>query len=259
MGFFDKFLNAIKLNDDDFDDEDFLDDEDDAYDDEDEYEEKSKVRGRFFGRFRQDDDDYDDEDEDDDDLEDLRRRSSRTKTKAAERSSSRTSGRTARASAERSSKARTSASSVKDHTSSERPARTGAKTASSSYSASKESTTRSAAARNRKVTPIRKRSAQPATGMEVSVIRPSSMEDTREIADTLMDSCTVILNLEGLDFDIAQRVIDFACGVCYSLRGNLQKVSGYIFILTPPDVDISGDYQSILDGVFDLPSLKLSY
>ena len=66
-------------------------------------------------------------------------------------------------------------------------------------------------------------------------------------------------NLEGMDVDIAQRVIDFTCGVCYSLHGNLQKVSGFIFILTPENVDISGDYQSIIDGAFDLPSMKAGY
>ena len=40
--------------------------------------------------------------------------------------------------------------------------------------------------------------------MEVCVIKPASMEDTREIADTLLAGCTVVLNLEGIDVDIAQ-------------------------------------------------------
>jgi cell division inhibitor SepF len=85
------------------------------------------------------------------------------------------------------------------------------------------------------------------------------MEDTRDIADTLMENCTVVLNLEGLDVDIAQRVIDFTCGVCYSLHGNLQKVSSYIFILTPENVELSGDFQSILSGAFDLTPMRSSY
>jgi len=85
------------------------------------------------------------------------------------------------------------------------------------------------------------------------------MEDAREIADTLLDSCTVVLNLEGLDVELAQRIIDFTCGACYSLQGSLQKISNYIFILTPADVDISGDYQSILNGAFDIPSMSTQY
>ena len=43
--------------------------------------------------------------------------------------------------------------------------------------------------------------------MEVCVIRPTSMEDTREIADTLVDNSTVVLNLEGLDMELAQRIL----------------------------------------------------
>lgn len=85
------------------------------------------------------------------------------------------------------------------------------------------------------------------------------MEDTREIADTLLDSCTVVLNLEGLDVDVAQRIIDFTCGVCYSLNGSLQKISSYIFILTPADVDVSGDFQEILNGAFNIPSMRSDF
>lgn len=96
-------------------------------------------------------------------------------------------------------------------------------------------------------------------GNGVSVIRPASMEDTPEIADCMMDNCTVVLNLEGLDVDMAQRVIDFTCGVCYSLNGSLQKVSSYIFILTPAGVDISGDFQSILSGAFEMSAMRSTY
>jgi len=116
---------------------------------------------------------------------------------------------------------------------------------------------KAAPARKSKVTPIRRKNTS--NGMEVNVIRPVSMEDTRDIADTLVDLCTVVLNLEGLDVDTAQRIIDFTCGACYSLGGSLQKVSSYIFILTPDGVDISGDYEDILSGSFDLPSMKSPY
>ena len=90
--------------------------------------------------------------------------------------------------------------------------------------------------------------------MEVCVIRPTSMEDTREIADTLVDNSTVVLNLEGLDMELAQRIIDFT----YSLGGSLQKVSSYIFILGPYNVDITGDLQNIL-GSNPVPSVRAGY
>ena len=92
-------------------------------------------------------------------------------------------------------------------------------------------------------------------GMEVCVIKPTSVEEAREITDTLLSNRTVVLNMEGLDVDIAQRIIDFTSGSCYAIRGNLQKISHYIFIITPASVDISGDFQEILSGSFDVPSL----
>ena len=107
-------------------------------------------------------------------------------------------------------------------------------------------------ARQTKISPMR--SPKRGNGMEVCVIRPKSMEDAREITETLLDECTVVLNMEGLDLDVAQRIIDFASGSCYAIHGNLQKISNYIFIITPESVDISGDFQEILSGAFDVPS-----
>jgi len=185
MGLLDKFLDAMKLND-DYDDDDFLDDEDF-----DEDFEEEKPKRRFFKKSEEDDfDDFDDFDK----------------------------------------------KPVKE------PKETKKTASSSTY---KKSTG--------KVTPMRKKGP---AAMEVNVIRPESMEDAREIAETLMNNCTVILNLEGLDVDVAQRIIDFTCGACYSLAGKLQKISGYIYILTPSGVDISGDSQEILNGAIDIGSIR---
>lgn len=103
-----------------------------------------------------------------------------------------------------------------------------------------------------KVTPMKVKK-MPGTGMEVCVIKPTSVEDAREITETLLANRTVVLNLEGLDVDIAQRIIDFTSGSCFAISGNLQKISHYIFIITPASVDISGDFQEILSGSFDVP------
>lgn len=83
--------------------------------------------------------------------------------------------------------------------------------------------------------------------MEVCVIKPKSVEDGREISDTLLAGRAVILNLEGLQVNVAQRIIDFSSGACYSINGNLQKVSGYIFVITPESVEISGDFQDLIN------------
>lgn len=91
--------------------------------------------------------------------------------------------------------------------------------------------------------------------MQVCVIKPTTVEESREITETLLQNRTVVLNLEGLDVDIAQRIIDFTSGSCFAIDGNLQKISHYIFIITPASVDISGDFQDIINGSLEVPSL----
>ncbi len=93
-----------------------------------------------------------------------------------------------------------------------------------------------------KVVPMRSR------GMEVTMVRPTSMEDSKEICDYLLSGKAVLLNMEGIHTEIAQRIIDFTSGSTYSMRGNLKKISNYIFIVTPESVELSGDFQEFLSG-----------
>ena len=115
----------------------------------------------------------------------------------------------------------------------------------------------SKSSRSNKVTPMR--SASKKSGMEVRVMRPASVDDSREVAETLLGNCTVILNLEGLDIEIAQRIIDFISGATFAIDGNLQKISNYIFLVTPTNVDISGDLQDIFSSSFDVPAMSTHY
>lgn len=107
-----------------------------------------------------------------------------------------------------------------------------------------------------KVTPMR----QPVkrNSMEVCVIKPTTVEDAREIAETLLSGRTVILNFEGLDLEVAQRIIDFTSGATFSIDGNLQKISNYIFLVTPTSVGISGDLQDLLNSSFEVPAINKS-
>lgn len=98
---------------------------------------------------------------------------------------------------------------------------------------------RSNSSSNSKVVPMRR-------GMEVSLIKPTSIEDAREISDYLLAGKAVVLNMEGLHTEIAQRIIDFTSGATYSMNGNLQKISNYIFIATPESVELSGDFSDML-------------
>jgi len=100
-----------------------------------------------------------------------------------------------------------------------------------------------------KITPIGKsQRKQVSSNMEVCVIKPNTIEDEIEITDTLLAGRTVLINMEGLNLEIAQRIIDFTSGATYAMHGNLQKVSNYIFLATPNGVDISGDIQNLVDA-----------
>ncbi len=201
MGVLDKFLDIMKLSDDDddYENDDFFDDD---YDDDD-YEDRSSKKSGILSKFnrgkdsgRDRDDGYDDYDDDYDE-------------------------RSARPSSSRASHQPTGSS---------------------------------------KVTPMRQPSSRrQAPNMEVCVIKPSSVEDAREITETLLSGRTVILNLEGLDLEVAQRIIDFTSGATFAINGNLQKISNYIFLVTPTNVDISGDLQDLLGTSFDASSMRTRF
>lgn len=103
-----------------------------------------------------------------------------------------------------------------------------------------------------KVTPVRR-------NMEVSLVKPTSFDDAREIVDFLLEGKAVVLNMEGIQTEVAQRIIDFTSGATYSMDGKLQKISNYIFIVTPSTVDLSGDFQNLLSpsGSLDISGLNM--
>lgn len=94
---------------------------------------------------------------------------------------------------------------------------------------------------NNKVVPLRR-------SMEVSLVKPTSLDNAKEVCDNLLLGKAVVLNMEGIHTETAQRIIDFTSGATYSMGGNLQKISNYIFIATPSSVELSGDFQDLLSG-----------
>ena len=107
---------------------------------------------------------------------------------------------------------------------------------------------RSTPVRRSNVTAMRQNRAA-AAAMEVSMVRPVSFEDARDICDMLLSGRAVVINMEGVQVELAQRIIDFASGACYAIDGNLQKISSYIFIVTPANIELSGDFQSMISSV----------
>jgi cell division inhibitor SepF len=71
------------------------------------------------------------------------------------------------------------------------------------------------------------------------VISPASFNDAQEVADRFKGSAPVILNLQGVERDLARRIIDFASGLCYGLGGQMERVAHQVYLLTPSDVEVS--------------------
>lgn len=88
----------------------------------------------------------------------------------------------------------------------------------------------------------------PNNKMKMIVYQPMTYDDTQNIIDNLKNRKPVIVNLESLEVDIAQRILDFMSGAVYALNGSIHKISKGIFILVPNNVDISGNIPDELKG-----------
>jgi cell division inhibitor SepF len=88
--------------------------------------------------------------------------------------------------------------------------------------------------------------------IKMLIVQPENIDDAQDICDHLKTKKPVIVNLEELDKETAQRIIDFLSGSIYALEGNIQKVSTGIFLIAPNNVDIMGDFKEELrnKGVF---------
>ncbi len=90
------------------------------------------------------------------------------------------------------------------------------------------------------------------TQLKVVVVTPESFDEAKDIAEHLKQKKPVVINLEGVEKDIARRIVDFLSGAVYSLDGNIQKISTGIFLIAPYNVGIMGDFKDELrnKGVF---------
>lgn len=84
------------------------------------------------------------------------------------------------------------------------------------------------------------------TQLKVVVVQPESFEDSKEIADHLKTKKPIVVNLENIDQEVAKKIINFLSGAVYALDGNIQKISGGIFLIVPYNMGIMGDFKDEL-------------
>lgn len=84
-----------------------------------------------------------------------------------------------------------------------------------------------------------------AVAIELKVVKPERYDNVTQIADHLLNHRTVVLNLEATNRETARRILDFLSGVAYSIDGQLKRVANNTFVITPCNVDVSGDQMRV--------------
>ena len=76
---------------------------------------------------------------------------------------------------------------------------------------------------------------------KLHVVQPTAFNDAQEIGDKFREGISVIMNLVGSDPKLARRLVDFASGLAYGLRGSMQAVTDSVYLLTPAGVQVSAE------------------
>ena len=74
--------------------------------------------------------------------------------------------------------------------------------------------------------------------IELKVVRPEKYEDVVGIAEHLLNHCSVVLNMELANKDVCRRMLDFLSGVAFSIGGQVCRIAGNTYIITPSNVDV---------------------
>lgn len=90
-------------------------------------------------------------------------------------------------------------------------------------------------------------------GRRIGTVTPDSFRDARGIGEMFRDGVPVIVNLTSMEPGDAKRVVDFAAGLTFGLRGSIERVATRVFLLTPADTQIvNGEAASRpADGFFN--------
>lgn len=88
-------------------------------------------------------------------------------------------------------------------------------------------------------------------GSRIATVTPHSFRDARHIGELFRDGVPVVMNLTTMDPADAKRVVDFAAGLIFGLRGSIDRVANRVFLLTPSDYQVvSGDRRPTTDDGF---------
>ncbi|MGW4774158.1 cell division protein SepF [Nocardia sp. NPDC004278] len=76
---------------------------------------------------------------------------------------------------------------------------------------------------------------------KITTLRPRDYSEARIIGERFREGNPVIMDLVDLSNADAKRLVDFAAGLAFALRGSFDKVATKVFLLSPADVDVSAE------------------
>ena len=85
----------------------------------------------------------------------------------------------------------------------------------------------------------------------ITTLHPRTYNEARTIGEHFREGTPVIMNLTEMDDADAKRLVDFAAGLSFGLRGSIERVTNKVFLLTPQNVDVTAeDKARIAEGGF---------
>ncbi len=85
----------------------------------------------------------------------------------------------------------------------------------------------------------------------IITVHPRTYNEARTIGEHYRDGVPVIMNLSEMDDADAKRLVDFAAGLIFGLRGDIERVTSKVFLLSPKNVNVTAeDKQRIASGGF---------
>ena len=76
---------------------------------------------------------------------------------------------------------------------------------------------------------------------KITTLRPKDYSEARTIGERFRDGTPVIMDLVTMDNADAKRLVDFAAGLAFALRGSFDKVATKVFLLSPADIDVTAE------------------
>jgi cell division inhibitor SepF len=75
----------------------------------------------------------------------------------------------------------------------------------------------------------------------ITTLHPRTYNETRTIGEHFREGTPVIMNLTEMVDSDARRLVDFAAGLIFGLRGSIDKVTNKVFLLSPVNVEVTAE------------------